>query len=80
MEVINTDLFTKNPKLDVPVYFLQGKYDQHTVTLLVKEYFDYIEAPIKQYIDFENSAHWPHLREFGKYRTSLKHIKASAMI
>ena len=74
MEVIGTDLFEENPKLSVPIYFLQGKHDQHTVTSLVKEYFDYLDAPFKQYIEFENSAHWPHMREFGKYHEKMQQI------
>lgn len=76
MEVINTDLFSENPSIDVPVYFIQGKYDQHTVTQLVEEYHSFVTAPKKEYIEFSNSAHWPHLREFEKYRSTLKLIKS----
>ncbi len=77
MEVINTDLFSGINRLEVPVYFIQGNYDKHTVTSLVREYFEFIDAPQKHYIEFKKSAHWPHLREHQKYRETMQNIKLS---
>ena len=76
MEAINANLFITHPTLPVPVYFFQGKYDQHTVTEVAKDYFDAVEAPHKEYFSFDNSAHWPHLKEEQKYREIVKKIVA----
>lgn len=68
LEAIDADLFNTHTEFEIPVFMFQGKYDQHTVTSVAREYFEQINAPEKQYFEFEHSAHWPHLREFEKYR------------
>lgn len=52
-----------NTKFEVPIYFLSGKYDYICASEVVKEYFDRIEAPIKGYYLFEESAHSPLFEE-----------------
>lgn len=74
MQAINADLFTSHKSLKVPLHFFQGKYDMHTVTEVAKNYYEMVEAPDKQYYSFDNSAHWPHIREYGKYRNILQSI------
>ncbi len=73
-EAKRTNLFENTTKFKIPIYIFQGKYDLSTVTSVSKEYFDTIEAPKKQYYSFENSAHWPHINEFGKYKSIIKTI------
>ena len=46
-------------KFDVPVYIFQGDYDQNAPTDIVKEWFELVEAPHKEYIAFHESAHIP---------------------
>ncbi len=70
--VVNTNLIETHTEIDVPFYVFQGKYDQHTVTEVAKDYFEAINAPDKAYHLFENSAHWPHVREYEKYRALLE--------
>ncbi len=74
MEAINANLFESHPELEVPVYIFQRKYDMHTVTEVAKDYFDMLNAPKKEYYSFDNSAHWPHLKEHKKYRDILQRI------
>lgn len=74
MDAINADLFTTHSSVDVPVYIFQGKYDQHTPTQVAKDYFDALNAPKKEYFQFNNSAHWPHLNEHQTYRAHLQTI------
>ncbi len=76
-EAKKTNLFKSVTKFRVPIYIFQGKYDLSTVTSVSKEYFDTIEAPKKQYYGFENSAHWPHMTEFKKYKSIIKTIVKS---
>ncbi|UNC91414.1 alpha/beta fold hydrolase [Candidatus Contubernalis alkaliaceticus] len=51
------------PRLEVPVYFLMGRHDYVTVFELVEEYYDKLEAPHKELIWFDNSAHSPNFEE-----------------
>lgn len=71
-DFFSVNLFEKVPRLDVPVYFLQGRND-HVVTAEVAScYFDALEAPRgKQLIWFDQSAHWPQLDEPEKFRRVL---------
>ncbi|HSH39663.1 MAG TPA: alpha/beta hydrolase [Chthoniobacterales bacterium] len=68
-ELFSTNLFQLVPRMEVPVYFLEGRND-HVVTAAVAErYFDALEAPRgKRFIWFEHSAHWPQLDEPEKFR------------
>jgi len=74
MEAINADLLKSHRSLKVPVHFFQGKHDMHTVTEVVKNYYDIVDAPFKQYYSFDDSAHLPHIKEHSKYRSILKSI------
>jgi pimeloyl-ACP methyl ester carboxylesterase len=51
------NFFKDAPKLEVPVYFISGTYDYITTHTLTKEYFNFVEAPKKELIEFTNSAH-----------------------
>lgn len=76
IEAINANLFNTHPSVEVPVYLFQGKYDQHTVTEVAKDYFDVLKAPVKEYYSFDQPAHWPHLKEHQKYRALMLKIVA----
>lgn len=60
---------TKNPitsvvnKLDIPCYFVMGEYDYMTSVNMAREYFNLLEAPIKNFVLFEKSAHYPQFEE-----------------
>ena len=52
------------PRLEVPVYFLAGRYDYKTPSFLVEEYLNALDAPPgKRMFWFENSAHVPFIEE-----------------
>ncbi len=53
--------------LEVPVYFFIGKNDYTTPFTLVEEYHEIIDAPKKELVVFENSAHTPFLGETEKF-------------
>jgi proline iminopeptidase len=58
------------PRLAVPVFILAGRYDRNTDADLQHEYFDALEAPMKRFHWFENSAHSPPYEEadaFNRY-------------
>ena len=62
-EIHEADIRKIVTKLEVPVYFLSGKYDYITNRKLVQEYEEQLEAPAKGYYLFENSAHCPIFEE-----------------
>ncbi len=62
------DLTKEVPKLDVPVYFLHGKYDHTASYSLARAYLDELQAPVKGFYSFENSAHSPIFEEPGKVK------------
>ncbi|KGR77981.1 alpha/beta fold hydrolase [Ureibacillus manganicus] len=57
------DITTIVDKVDIPLYFVMGKYDYMTSTKAAKEYFDQLEAPVKDFVVFESSAHYPQFEE-----------------
>ena len=56
---------------ETAIFIFQGEHDWQTPTSLVKPWFETINAPHKQYIAFENSAHLVVTEEFGKYLHTL---------
>lgn len=57
------DLFHEVPELKIPVYLVSGKYDYITVSSLTERYYQRLEAPAKEYVLFEKSAHLPLFEE-----------------
>jgi len=54
-------------KLEVPVYFVIGRHDYNVPFELARDYFDRLDAPRKQWIWFESSAHMPNFEEPEKF-------------
>jgi pimeloyl-ACP methyl ester carboxylesterase len=67
-EILETDFTTKVPKLDIPVYFFSGKYDLTANVNLSKAYLAKLQAPLKGFYTFENSAHSPLFEESSQVR------------
>jgi pimeloyl-ACP methyl ester carboxylesterase len=66
-EVIATKFDETVTKLCVPVYITQGRHDRNTPPELAKRWFDALEAPSKEWIWFEESAHSPIREEKEKW-------------
>ncbi|WP_042351503.1 alpha/beta fold hydrolase [Bacillus massiliigorillae] len=66
-EVLQNPIPEKVTKLDLPVYFVMGKYDYMTTSKAAKKYFDSIEANQKAFITFDKSAHYPQFEEKEKF-------------
>ncbi len=61
-----TDLTQLVIELEIPVYFLHGKYDYTCAYPLAKDYFEKLKAPLKGFYTFEQSAHSPIFEEPAK--------------
>lgn len=58
-QLADLEFRTQAPRLEVPVYFLIGRWDVNAMPSLTEEYFDLLEAPHKELIWFEKSGHTP---------------------
>jgi pimeloyl-ACP methyl ester carboxylesterase len=67
-----TDLAQQVTELDLPVYFFEGIYDYTCSYTLAKDYFQRIQAPVKGFYTFENSAHSPIFEEPERSRKILR--------
>lgn len=70
-ELFATDIPSKVPKLEIPVYFLSGKYDLTVNHNLCKAYLDKLIAPLKGFYTFTESAHSPIFEEPEKLKEIL---------
>ena len=62
-EILQTDFTTKVTKLEIPVYFFSGKFDLTVNINLSKAYLAKLQAPLKGFYTFNNSAHSPLFEE-----------------
>jgi pimeloyl-ACP methyl ester carboxylesterase len=67
-----TDLTRLVTELDLPVYFFHGIHDYTCSYTLAKGYFDQLQAPLKGFYTFEQSAHSPIYEEPEKMRNILR--------
>jgi pimeloyl-ACP methyl ester carboxylesterase len=58
-QFIRVDLRKVVPRLQIPVYFLEGKHDYTCNTQLARNYFRLLDAPVKGFYEFDKSAHSP---------------------
>ncbi|WP_300299869.1 alpha/beta fold hydrolase [Anaerosolibacter sp.] len=71
-QLFATDLTTRLTKLEIPVYFFSGAYDLTVNHDLTKAYLQQLEAPVKGFYTFENSAHSPIFEEPDKMMYIIK--------
>jgi pimeloyl-ACP methyl ester carboxylesterase len=62
-ELYRTDLFVEVPEVEIPVYFCLGRHDYEVPSILAARYFEALNAPRKQLVWFESSAHMPNTEE-----------------
>ena len=71
-EISQLNFMETVPKLDVPVYITQGRHDLNAPSLLAREWFDRLEAPYKEWIWFEQSAHSPIVEEPARWQAVIR--------
>ena len=62
-------------RLSVPIVMVQGRNDQVSPGSAAERYAGLLQAPSKQLIWFDNSAHLPHLEEPERFRELLAKIR-----
>ncbi len=71
-ETLTTDFPDTFPEIEIPVYFISGKYDLTVNVDLSKAYYRSLKAPLKGFYTFVNSAHGPLFEEPEKFREILE--------
>jgi pimeloyl-ACP methyl ester carboxylesterase len=66
-KLADLDFTTQATKLEVPVYFVVGRWDVNAMTSLVERYYKVLQAPHKEVIWFEKSGHDPIYEEPNKF-------------
>lgn len=80
-EMRKMNLMEEIDHVNVPIYFLMGKHDLITPYELTEQFFTMVEAPEKQWITFEESAHTPFLEEPEKFmKILLLEIKKTELV
>lgn len=58
-QLYDLDFRAQATELEIPVYFIKGRWDINASNSLLEEYFALLDAPHKELIWFEDSAHTP---------------------
>ena len=56
----------------MPVYFFLGRHDYQIPSTLAERYLNDLEAPKKELVWFENSAHSPQYEEAAKFNRLIR--------
>jgi pimeloyl-ACP methyl ester carboxylesterase len=62
-------------RVQIPIYFFTGRHDYTDPFELTEQYFELIQAPHKELVWFENSAHFPFLEEPDRFAEEMLKIK-----
>lgn len=63
----DTDFRMQVPRLEVPVFVVQGEHEAAGRSVLAREWFDQLSAPSKEYVVFDRSGHTPPYDEPGRF-------------
>ncbi len=70
-----TDFRTDVPRLEVPVYLVEGRHEAAGRETLAREWFDLLDAPSKEYVVFDKSGHTPPSDEPAKFADLMSQIQ-----
>ncbi|OAB41576.1 alpha/beta hydrolase [Paenibacillus macquariensis subsp. defensor] len=76
-EILDNNITSIVDRLTIPSYFVMGKYDYMTSANVAREYFDKLEAPVKEFVLFEKSAHYPQFEEEEKFAEWLNNLEST---
>jgi pimeloyl-ACP methyl ester carboxylesterase len=74
-ELAALDLTNTLPRLDTPIVMVQGRHDRVAPPAAAERYAELLQAPSKQLVWFEHSAHMPHFEEPGRFRHLLAQVR-----
>ncbi len=78
-KVVSCDLNVEIPRVEIPIYIVQGRYDYQVSYHLAQQYFEKVNAPDKNLYTFEESAHSPFIEEPEHFHKVLLAIKQKVL-
>jgi pimeloyl-ACP methyl ester carboxylesterase len=75
-ELYEVDLTEEVPRVERPVYVLQGRHDAIARPSITQPYVEALDAPAKEWIWFEDSAHFPFLEEPDRFGDVMETVAA----
>ena len=70
-DLLSVNLIETIRQVEVPVYFAEGRYDRLAPVEVAERYFSSLIAPSKEWVLFENSAHFPQWEEREEFHKLL---------
>jgi pimeloyl-ACP methyl ester carboxylesterase len=70
------DFRTDVPRLDVPVYLVMGRHEAPGRVIPAREWFDRLDAPSKQWVEFDRSSHRASFEEPAAYSALMARVLA----
>ena len=70
--IVHYDFLKDCGPFQMPYYIFQGRLDRNTPSALIQDYYDAIQAPDKDLVWFENSAHGPMGEEPEKFKRLMR--------
>ncbi|MEG1519508.1 MAG: alpha/beta hydrolase, partial [Clostridia bacterium] len=70
--IVNYDFKFDCNKFEMPYYIFQGRLDKNTPSDLIEDFYNVIDAPKKELVWFENSAHGPLSEEPEKFKALIR--------
>jgi len=72
------DLRTDAARLEVPVYLVQGAHEARGRDVVAREWFDLLDAPVKEWIEFDGSGHKPLFEEPERFQDVMRDVASAA--
>lgn len=73
-EIADINLFEEVGAVEVPIFLMHGRHDYQVPMIVAQDYFEFLQAPRKEFYIFENSAHGVLIEEPEKFNAMLEHI------
>jgi pimeloyl-ACP methyl ester carboxylesterase len=70
------DLRTDVPRLDVPVYFMEGAHEMRGLAEPFAQWFDLLDAPTKRLVVFATSGHRPMFEQPARFVDAMTQVRA----
>jgi pimeloyl-ACP methyl ester carboxylesterase len=65
--IITHDLSQEIPRLEIPVYIVQGLHDYQTPLAEARRFYESLTAPHKAWFELEEAAHFPHTECYAAF-------------
>lgn len=79
-QLAGTDFRADVPRLDVPVYLVEGSHEAAGRETLARQWFDTLAAPSKDYLVFDKSGHTPPYDEPGRFADLMTQVIAATQV